>query len=135
MRTIKFRGKRKDNNEWVYGDLTHKVKTYAKGSEDTVTIFHGQYEYGEYDDFEIDPETAGQFTGMLDMNGVEIYEGDIVLDSDDYLLVQYDTDCGQYVLKGADFEEYFMNVSSKGVEVYGNIHDTPELINDFYKEV
>lgn len=64
MRTIKFRGQRIDNKEWVYGFF---FKT-SRGS------FVGEY----LDEQEVIPETVGQFTGLTDKDGEEIYEGDFV---------------------------------------------------------
>lgn len=76
MREIKFRAKRQDRDEWVYGDLTHvqkickpeEVERTGKRSMPAVRV-------GNYD---VDESTIGQSTGIRDAKGNTIFEGDIL---------------------------------------------------------
>ena len=128
MREILFHGKRKDNGEWVEGFLyiTHS----------------GEYEIGRYDPklkieritFVVDPETVGQFTGLTDRNGKKIFEGDVLLLDDIKGFVNYGTGC--FCVKMSNPDYLFRNNPAidivlneyPGLEVIGNIHDNPELL-------
>lgn len=116
-RPYKFRGKRIDNGEWVYGfgvfywedDDVKKAEIYT-----TIGVF------------DVDPETVGQYIGEVDRNGKEIYEGDID-GSDEPMYVAYEK--GSYGLKYQENTNYFDNcVYWEATEIIGNIYENPELI-------
>lgn len=123
MRKILFRAKHvKDgsalSNEWVYGDLCH----FADG-----TPYIRQQETGS--NFEIIPETIGQLTGMKDIKGNAIFEGDILRDIDGgSRCVGYDEETGKFIEVYPKFETAFDTVILGFLEVVGNIHVNPELV-------
>ena len=113
MRTIKFRG-RDFAGMWHIGDLIH--------NDDDLLIRKGCFSIF------IENETAGQFTGLLDKNGKEIYEGDIYrYDNPDSINeVSYCTGGG---FAGFDLTPAIHSENRLlDVEVIGNIHDNPELL-------
>lgn len=137
-RKILFRGKCKANGLWYYGFL-YKDCFILGGDEDDM--------YGEYHDTIdktwidtymscVDPKTVGQFTGLYDKNGKEIFEGDIIKESYDvytpyYTVVTYDAP-GFVGTKDyrhcCNYETDELRSESKYFEIIGNIHDNPELL-------
>ena len=116
MREILFRGKSasRDNPEWVEGyyafDGTHWIERMSE-------------EYpGHTESIPINPETLGQFTGFLDVNGKKIFEGDIVVSTSVNRLSNKP--------HTVSFENgYIYAVPERKPQVVGNIYDNPELLS------
>jgi uncharacterized phage protein (TIGR01671 family) len=136
MREIKFRG-RKPNGEWLYGDLVTTETTDGIPTKKEILPFDKAiFDVTE----EVEEDTIGQFTGLYDENGEEIYEWDIVerfqpmphyrngvfYDGNAiYGVVRY-IDAGFYILCENQAYELSRNFD---MWVQGNIHDNPELLN------
>lgn len=134
MRTIKFRGKDIETGEWINGDLVQRM-----GYMPSIMFpyeSNGKVRYGEC---AVERNTVGQFTGLLDKNSREIYEGDIIgCDSPEVKhLIFYNEKQGRFMAAlDGDIKNDFIGVCGldNGVwmakkEVIGNIHDNPELLN------
>jgi len=141
MRTIKFRGKRVDNGEWVEGFvyehqpplvvivpkdyIPEKSKWYIANTAFADWNMPRQVEF-----IEVNPSTVGQFTSLCDKNDKEIYEGDICDDARGFRFVVIWEDNARFLGCGIGKQkEYIRYVGQEpAVEVIGNIHDNPELL-------
>lgn len=125
-RIIKFRGKNVHTGQWLYGDYHREGKTHYITKP-------GDYlrEYAPIE-FIVDGTTVGQFTGLLDKNGKEIYEGDILgCPEDNYFLneaVIFAEGC--FMVKDDYTTTPVCAIDTQDRTVIGNIHDNPELISD-----
>lgn len=134
MREILFRGKRKDNGEWVVGDsLVHSM--YKKGDV-RIGVIEGLAIYS------VIPESVSEFTGLTDKNGTKIFEGDIgrykqrdgaKINGNPMICigeVVYNEKTASFAVDskdeiGAKNYDYF---PIKDFEIIGNMHDNPELL-------
>nr|DAG75286.1 MAG TPA: YopX protein [Caudoviricetes sp.] len=122
MREILFRGKDFSgvlNNSWVFGslDTTEKVNPsiiYIDRFGNRCRIF-------------VAHKTVGQYIGLIDKNGKKIFEGDIVKykNSSPCKIAYIDS---QFVMMWKNFYRNFERVYDDEIEVIGNIHDNPELL-------
>lgn len=121
MREILFRGKRKDNSEWVEG-------YYADVAKNNI-IITGRIDITETigaEMFRIIPETVGQYIGVVDKNGKKIFEGDIVKFGNNAYKIKFIEKYSRFAGTNAHcvFASFLLNTS----EIIGNIHDNPELM-------
>ena len=141
MREILFRGKRKDNGEWIEGSLLvldadsgYYFITEPFESASTLPVRDLIYNHTHL----VDPETVGQFTGLTNKNGVKIFEGDIVIDKEGCLYkvflqekyYEFSFECiksDNKFLVNAKWALWSLP-RSKDLEVIGNIFDNPELV-------
>lgn len=120
-----FRGKRKDGQGWIEGDLVH-TRTTTQGVVTEIYTLDMSYE--------VAPETVGQCSGVPDKNGISMYEGDIVNGMFDFGM-PIKSICafrnGSFGLlarqHGAEHFHPFTSICNIKYEVIGNIHDNPEL--------
>ena len=134
MREILFRGKAnaitgcpynngKPDGEWVFG--------YVFSDLGAMKIRQFEPDRPECNDYEVDPETVGQYTGLTDKNGKKIFEGDIMAFTAygfDYVGTVEFADGSFSII--CEHTSPFLDqaVSKHGAYIIGNMHDNPELL-------
>ena len=157
MREILFRGKTINSGEWIYGYYwtneigNHFIKAIKSKDDNFVSN-------PTTNDFEVNPETVGQYTGLKDKNGKKIFEGDIVEcvhwffdgnEVDELFTATVGFRDASFTLENID-SKYYANYTggNKGegicwigniyyhdqdYEVIGNTHDNPKLLEEEQK--
>jgi uncharacterized phage protein (TIGR01671 family) len=140
MREILFRGKIKGEEtgvpefDWAFGNLVVEQSTGKMFIADMARLTNGT-KINEVV-IEVMPQTVGQFTGLCDKNGAKIFEGDVVSVHD--VLLRCDEryhefigfvsfDRASFTIDGNDGMTHY-RWADYDVEVIGNIHDNPELL-------
>ena len=128
MRTIKFRGKTHGNGKWYYGSLVYSNEINA-----AIYFQIGSGLVKTMDWVYVIPETVGQFTGLYDCDGKEIYEGDILRFGNSkcgVCEVKWDESIAAFCICFNFKDEIGSRPLGGGVEfvIIGNIHDNPELL-------
>lgn len=130
MREILFRGKRVDNGKWVEGDFCHpsNICKESIGYDEQLK----QSGVPIWEDYNVQPETVGQYTGLTDKNGKKIFEGDIVKTTLGITRIVFDKCRG---FGGYSDQKrktggliYLQGIDLAFGEIIGNIHDNPELL-------
>ena len=135
MRDILFKGKRKDNGEWICGYYV-KSHYYEGGTIHLIVDTGNEYDdyYGFGLQYEIDPDTLCQYTGLTDDNSQKIFEGDIVTsaefcpDNEGYGVIQWHDDEAMFVVDADTCYYNFDHIFGAELEVIGNVFDNRELI-------
>ena len=129
-REILFKAKRKDSGEWVEG---YYRRIPCMGLQEHYIV--PQNPKNRFEQYEIDPDTLCQYTGLTDKNGNNIWENDIVRRTDLYVVsepsvgfIEYDLENTSFLIHWTDKVEYSPTYHWKDrLEVIGNIFDNPDL--------
>ena len=137
MRVIKFRGQRTETKEWICGDLAYIYNRIpcimpewcmSSVPDDEEMKRNKEMLLGGF--MEVIPETVGQFTGLKDSLGNDIYEGDILKEvvGTERLLYTVEWVGDGFALNDSKNDIYLgLYLTHEKCRVIGNIHDNPEL--------
>lgn len=127
MRKIKFKAKRLDNQEWVYGSFYEENdNTYIIEDRQKESMLNRNIPY------RVNSDTVCQFTGCVDKNGKEIYEGDILRHNSSTFVVEWTENLGAFTLRPIKEKRKCDDVALGTILKYirliivGNIHENQE---------
>lgn len=128
MREIKFRGKSRGGS-WYYGLLSKSPARDYYGFRYDEFKYEIQHELTYFT--EVTSDTVGQYTGIKDKNGKEIYEGDVIVVGDAKGVVKYREEYARFDVEGIYPSNcwFMMGIEEEwdNIEVIGNIYENPEL--------
>lgn len=147
MRTIKFRGKKEETGEWVYGFFAflhmsdpNDSDQITRGITSIPSIFNDDYGRSKNCWNTVVQKTVGQFVGVYDKNGKEVYEGDIVdcwsegrhCTNGIVKWIQNRICIGVTASNGNVVDIWHLMPNNEGIDegltIIGNIHDNPKLL-------
>ncbi len=140
MKEIKFRGQSAYDGDWHYGfyrEFSMPSCWADEAYKDGINYYID--EKGSNESYLVVPSTIGQFTGLEDKNGAEIYEGDIVREQSKrfknrYFIVEWLSGIGSYSFQPVDKKAKswpcFNIGTAKNLEIVGNIYENKELLEE-----
>ncbi len=118
MREIKFRGKKKSDGKWIVGNYN-----LIDGRAYIFNHDAGGDNLNSPDDYEVIPETVGQFTGIQDINGTDIYEGDNVQSTFMDRVFTIVWHLNGWKMRWNNNQNHYVGIFKDDVKIIGNIHE------------